>query len=290
MMDGVKVVPAPAGAPAGATYFRCERLCATLSTQACADRWNAAPSATTCCGCHIGREHHARTAPGAAMGPKVRDRSHECLRCHRIGLRLIQQFGVCVSCYNREREWHIGRNAKDKPPAHFEPLNIIAVATETAAGDVVHHAIKARHDAEAVGVVAMRLTSGSRLSPARPGDTQWSTQHGRLVVACSACGHLGLLERESRGVLRHHCAACQGTPSGPGWGLVRPRAPITIWPAAVLVVWLQMMTGERPPSRWISTGFGCATCGAGVLQAQTTPAGETEARCPACGDHSAHVQ
>lgn len=287
MIEGVKVVPAPAGAPP-ADYFVCTRLSATLSTQACADRWNAAPSATTCCGCHIGREHHARTSQGAAMGPNVRERSRECLRCGRIDLRLVKEFGVCVGCYNRQREARIGQNAKGVPPAHFAPLSVFAVATETPDGAVVYRAVEARHGAEAIGVAALRLGSGARLSPARPGNTQWSAQHGRLVVACTTCGHEGLLERESRGVLRHHCRTCSGPPSGPGWALAQPRATTTMWPAAVLAVWLQM-TGEQPPERWSASGFGCSTCGVGVLQAQSTVAGHIEARCPACGDQSAHA-
>jgi hypothetical protein len=286
MIESVKVVPAPAGA--AGVYFECERLRATLSTQACADRWNAAVSGTTCCGCHIGREHNLRTSPGAAMGPKVRAPSRECLRCGRTDLRLIKRDGVCVSCFNRQREWHIGQNSKGDPPAHFEPLSTFTVATETPAGDVVHHAVEARHAAEAVGVAAMRLTSGSRLSAERPGPSAWSTKHRRLVVACPTCGHAGLLERESRSTLRHHCPACRGAPDGPGWGLARPRAATTMWPASTLVTWLRM-TGEQPPPRWSATGFGCATCGTGVLQAQTTAAGQIEARCPACGDHHAEA-
>ena len=287
-MIPVVVVPGPAGAPAGSVYFNCARLSATLSTTACASQWSTAASTSSCAGCGIGRQHHAAAAPGSAAAPRVRDRSRECLRCGRTDLRLVQAVGICVSCYNRQREANIGRNAKGMPPAYFEPLRLFTVATETAAGEVVHHAIEARHEAEAIGVIAMRLTGGSRLSPARPGNTQWSATHRRLVVACPACGNPGLLARKSRGMLRHHCPACQGTPSGPEWALVRPRAPITVWPAAVLVVWLQM-TGERPPSRWTSTGFGCANCGIGVLQAQSTAESQIEARCPACGDHSAHT-
>lgn len=285
MIEGVKVVPAPAGAPG--VYFKCERLSAVLSQTACADRWNAAASGTTCCGCFVGREHHGRTSPpGAAMGPATRAPSRECLRCGRTDLRVIQQFGICVSCYNREREWQIGRNAKDKPPAHFEPLNNFAIATETAVGEVVHHAVEARHAAEAVGVVAMRLRSGSRLSATRPGNTAWSAHHGRLVIACPACGHEGLLAREMRGTLRHHCPACQGAPSGQDWALARPRAAVAVWPAATLVTWLRA-TGERPPVQWTSTAFGCGHCGAGVLQARSTADGQVEARCPACHDHHA---
>ena len=284
-MIPVLVVPRPAGAPAGSVYFNCARLSATLSTQACASRWSTAASTSTCSGCPIGRQHHAATPSGAATASRARDRSRECLRCGRAdGLRIIKQFGICVSCYNREREWHIGRNAKDKPPKHFEPLNNFAIATETAVGEIVHHAVEARHAAEAVGVVAMRLRSGLRLSTTRPGKTAWSAHLGRLVVACPACDHEGLLVRTMRGTLRHHCPACQGTPSGPDWALARPSAAVLVWPAATLVTWLQA-TGERPPVHWTTTAFGCGNCGAGALQARSTADSGLEARCPACHDH-----
>lgn len=285
-MIAVKVVPAPGGAPAGATYFRCERMCATLSTTACADRWNAAISGTTCCGCPIGRQHHMHASPGEATGPKVRERQRECMRCGRTDLRVIQAHSLCVSCFNRSREWRVGQNSKGVPPTHFEPLTMFAVATETAAGEVVHHAIEARHAAEAVGVVAKRLPNRARLSAARPGRTAWSAQHGRLVVACPTCDYAGLLARESRSMLRHHCPGCQGAPSGPEWAIARPHAAIALWPAATLVPWLKA-TGERPTAQWTSTAFGCGNCRAGVLQARSTADGGLEARCPACHDHHA---
>ena len=285
-MIPVAVVPGPAGAPAGAVYFNCTRLSATLSTTACASQWSTAASTSTCRGCPIGRQHHAAAAPGSAAAPRVRDRSRECLRCGRTDLRLVQEAGICVSCYNRQREASIGRNAKGMPPAHFEPLHLFAVATEAAAGEVVHHAVEARHAAEAIGVVAMRLPGGSRLSAARPGNTVWSAHYNRLVVACPACGHKGLLAREMRGMHRYHCPGCQGAPSGRDWALAQPRTAIAFWPAATLITWLKA-TGERPPMHWTSTAFGCAHCGAGVLQARSTADGRVEARCPACHDQHA---
>lgn len=284
-MIPVTVVPGPAGAPAG-VYFNCARLSATLSTTACASRWSTAASASTCSGCAIGRQHHAATASGAGIAPRARDRQRECMRCGRTDLRVIQAHSLCVSCFNRSREWRVGQNSKGVPPVQFAPLITFTVATETAAGEVMHSMVQARHVAEAIGVIAMRLPKGARLSTARPGRTEWSTCHRRLVVACPACGHPGLLERESRGMLRHHCEGCGGAPSGLGWTLARPRAAVTVWPAATLITWLKA-TGERPTAQWTSTAFGCGNCGAGVLQARSTADGRLDARCPACHDHHA---
>jgi hypothetical protein len=210
------------------------------------------------------------------------------MRCNRTDLRLIRQRWICVSCANREYEWRNQRNAKGMAPPMFQPLTAFSIATETATGDVVHHAIEARHAAEAVGVVAhQRLAAGVRLSARRPGGTTWSTQHNRFVVACSACGHAGLLERAMRETLRHHCPACQGAPSGPGWATARPGAPVTLMLAPVLATWLEL-TGQGAPVQWASTQFGCAACCTSVLQVRATAEGHVEARCPACGATHAH--
>ncbi len=290
MIEPVQAVPAPAGAPAGAIYFRCTRLSAVLSTSACAGRWNTAPSASTCCGCPIGRQHqHELAEPDTErVGPQVRERQRECMRCGRTDLRVIQAHSICVSCFNRSREWRVGQNSKGVPPVHFEPLRMFAVTTQTAAGDIVHHAVEARHRAEATGVVAMRLPSGARLSPARPGQSTWSRSHRKMVVACPRCSRAGLLEREWRGTLRHCCPRCNGAPSDPAaWSLARPRAPTTVWPAATLVTWLRA-TSEPLPAQWRRTEVACANCRVDMLQARTTRAGAVEARCPACGDAHEH--
>lgn len=71
----------------------------------------------------------------------------------------------------------------------------------------------------------MRLTSGSRLSAARPGNAAWSAEHGRLVVACSACGHLGLLERESREMLHPKRVARRAATTRRSRIEKRPAAP-----------------------------------------------------------------
>lgn len=52
--------------------------------------------------------------------------SRICARCHRGAMRLIWGH-ICVSCYNREREAVIGRNAKGRAPVkigRLEPRGI----------------------------------------------------------------------------------------------------------------------------------------------------------------------
>jgi hypothetical protein len=286
-MIAVEHVPTPAGAPAGSLYFHCARLSAKLSTQACASRWSAAQNASPCSGCAIGRQHHNGAAQNEAASPKQKDRLRECMRCGRTDLRVIQQHALCVSCFNRTAEWRAGRNAKGKAPAYFTPLSMFPVATESPAGEVVHHAIEARHAAEAVGVVALRrLAQGARLSPARPGETRWSDQHGRLVIACPACGRAGLLERATRGTLSHHCPGCAGAPSGQGWALAKARMVVMLIDVDGLKAWFEAFKEEFPHNRWSFAGFGCGHCRGAMLQTRGTGDGCVLVRCPACGEQS----
>lgn len=97
-------------------FFTCERLHATLSVEACAENWRRAAKSrdhvhTPCRACVIGAAHageaYANVSP--LKGARL------CARCHRGAMRLIWGH-VCVSCYNREREAVIGRNAKGRRP------------------------------------------------------------------------------------------------------------------------------------------------------------------------------
>lgn len=108
----------------GKRMFRCERLTASLQVTACAGMWREANAdghaperLFRCQKCPLGAEHAG--VADANMSP-LRG-SSVCARCHRTDLRLIGG-NVCVSCYNRQREVAVGRNAKGKPPVKCAPL------------------------------------------------------------------------------------------------------------------------------------------------------------------------
>ncbi|MGJ7483730.1 hypothetical protein ACSFA2_00635 [Variovorax sp. LT2P21] len=278
MTAAVQQAPAPVGAPPGGRYFICERLHSTLSTVSCAARWTAAPacSGSTCSGCPVGQQH-AREQLGSTPR-QAREPQQSCLRCGRSDLRVIQSVGHCASCYNREAEARKGRNAKGKPPVTFEPLRTHSVAIEGRAG-VVHHAIEARHSAEAVGVAArMRLRDGEHLSTARHAAC-FDGERFRLV--CPSCGHAGLLERVKGMTLVHHCPACGGAPSGPGWALAEERPPLTMVTTGFAHAWFT--AGGDAPLRgvWSHTDLGCAHCQRGVFQVRLQRGG-VEVRCANC--------
>ncbi|WP_143098239.1 hypothetical protein [Variovorax sp. OK605] len=285
-MIAVAAVQSPEGAPNGA-YFACKALRATLSKSGCADRWRAALPGSACYGCPIGRQHQPASAGSSAPPPQER-RLTTCQRCGRSDLRIVHERGICISCYNRQRELIRGRNGKGFPPQKMQPLAEFSVATESAEGTITHHHVDARHLAEAAGVVAharlRRLPIGERLSEKRPGPSIWSKSKGRFVVACPACSHAGLLERRKHDTLHHHCPGCEGRPHGPGWALAVARAPMMLLDVGGLHAWLAATKEELPPNRWNSTGFGCVHCRRGVLQALGAEDAGILVRCPACGE------
>jgi len=100
-------------------FFRCAALRSSLSTDACAANWHRAQRLgpdelgwmATCGGCAIGSEH-------AGERPVHRSRLFGltvCPRCGKYSGRIINETR-CVSCYNREREFLLGANAKGTLP------------------------------------------------------------------------------------------------------------------------------------------------------------------------------
>lgn len=106
----------------GKAFFRCDRMRATLSTESCSAMWKRADqlddgSHSACRLCPVGAVHAGEVA--ASMSPLKGTLT--CARCHRTASRLIRSM-VCVSCYNRQREVLIGRNAKGTTPVKLQAL------------------------------------------------------------------------------------------------------------------------------------------------------------------------
>jgi hypothetical protein len=109
----------------GQRYFTCTRLCATLSTTSCAERWELAANAQPgdvrlmqCKNCPIGGVHAGKASSNYSRfhGQLI------CARCHMGATRLIGK-NLCVSCYNRQREQIIGKNGKGSVPVKLAPLH-----------------------------------------------------------------------------------------------------------------------------------------------------------------------
>lgn len=91
--------------------FRCEPLKAALSAKSCGQNHSERRN-ESCVQCAIGRhhadEHELRVHRAKPTGV--------CIRCERRTTRRMLEHGICISCYNRQREVVRGRNGKGVPP------------------------------------------------------------------------------------------------------------------------------------------------------------------------------
>jgi len=133
--------------------FRCDKYAMSLTTAACS-KFHRMENAQTrqpwsnrfhCRTCAIGAANAAGTAvvvldTAASARQVVRDEWRKvCPRCLRLSSRIIHGH-LCVSCYNRTREFRLGRNRKGTRPRialHAEAISVI-----TATG----HRVEVVHD------------------------------------------------------------------------------------------------------------------------------------------------
>jgi len=149
-----------------------------LTTTTCAGLWhrarrNAEPDRirlAPCVGCQVGASNAgAKVRPAAPVQATASVLS--CVRCGQSGGRRLVGSRLCVSCYNREREYEIGRNAKGGPCSHHVPLfcATVGAVTETGAVQPVRVDMVATH-LEALLTIA-RSTGSARFGRVPPGAT-----------------------------------------------------------------------------------------------------------------------
>lgn len=150
-------------------FFRCDRLHATLSTDACAVNWRAGNNENdgrreACRSCSIGAMHAGETT--ASMSPLKG--TLICSRCHRQSSRswLIGKW-LCVSCWNREREWIRGRNAKGNRPTKMKRLDPRSIRIDEA-GEVKTLYRQLSQSVDELVVGALRDCKGSVTFMANP--------------------------------------------------------------------------------------------------------------------------
>ncbi len=103
--------------------FQCPKIPGklTLSEVSCANQHKAAQTKDWryrlphCIDCPIGAKN-AGIEVGAPFQSKM-----VCVRCGSGSGRMVMG-RLCMSCYNREREWRIGKNAKGSEPRGYKPL------------------------------------------------------------------------------------------------------------------------------------------------------------------------
>jgi hypothetical protein len=121
-------------------YFHCPKDVGTFSTDFCARIYQEAMSPQglkdgvriACRGCVIGAGHAGVCGSSASRFLGLLS----CSRCQKGATRLIRG-SICVSCYNREREVLIGKNAKGNKPVHCKAVGSMYVACAIDAGESV---------------------------------------------------------------------------------------------------------------------------------------------------------
>jgi hypothetical protein len=119
--------------------FACVRRRLSLTKKGCATLWSSArqkPPApwdgrAACIGCNVGARNAGQPeVPEIAAAVDAWRRV--CPRCRRVAFRMIGG-RLCVSCYNRDREVRIGRNAKGgrvRLAARLHPVSLRVVSDE----------------------------------------------------------------------------------------------------------------------------------------------------------------
>lgn len=117
----------------------CPPMRSRMTAPACARMWNStkekppAPheARSACVTCPLGAQRAGidvavaeAQARAAALADVMR---HHCPRCSQKAARLING-RFCISCYNRDREARIGRNAKGTPPTITATIHAEKVA------------------------------------------------------------------------------------------------------------------------------------------------------------------
>ena len=167
----------------GRRHFNCERIHGLLDTTACAARWASAmrPDADgrciSCKRCPIGRRHHAELHPERQSASGKPERAPLCIRCGRPATRLVGG-ELCVSCFNRAREWLKGADRRGNAPLNYRPPIPRSVGVIDAAGAPAWVPFQGQNPAESV---ARACRAGYRLHGRQPGRTHWCEDLGRFV-------------------------------------------------------------------------------------------------------------
>ena len=186
----------------GKRHFRCEKLSATISSDDCSNRYIRTVAgderASACRFCPIGAMHSGKTDTLQAASTSARVRiigspnsDTRCTRCGRSDLRIIHSGGgLCISCWNRQREWTLGRNAS------LRQGEVAAIPSMPTARMSVHTAavwFDLDQDGDGVAVTS-----------------EWRPQ----AMACSSCCIAQIQARRFAGVVECRCPACGSSSTG----------------------------------------------------------------------------
>jgi hypothetical protein len=271
----------------GKLFFHCERLSAHLTHESCHQNWALAHGKITeetpmrlmkCRGCPVGRQLHSDT-DSSGTWQDFRAKS-ECVRCGRRQLRIISG-AACVSCWNREREGRIGKDARGKLPKTRMVLHPHRIGLVGVDGKLTWRRFDAWHEGEAISR-AIRQIDGATFHDQQPGKTVWNKRVRRFQYRCNKHpGEFGTLRElvADDGAVTYRCPVCE-----PGRARGLPDATVTASTsiqtrdfAKDLMQTVVQDIGEH----WIPTAHICDQCRHYALEVRARSR-KLECRCPMC--------
>lgn len=282
----------------GKRHFRCEKLCGTWSTDDCSSRYMRAMASdervSACRFCPIGAVHAGKVDPDqtAISSAKVKitgrpDHDSRCTRCGRFNLRIIHSGAeICVSCWNRRREWRLGRNSKGKAPITFVPLQVRRVGIMVDGVPSYQMIADTQNEVEPLAKCIRFARESVAFHDEQPGITVWNAQTRSFEYRDRADPSRVMLELKQDGVIRYVSAATDNLCPGDIAAVVRmPTLRLSVYTA---VDWLGMDEegdGAAITVEWRPQAIVCASCNIALVQARRF-AGRIECRCPACKSSS----
>lgn len=279
----------------GKRHFECGRIRGLLSTDTCAGRWKEAKTdresvrVMSCRGCVTGEIHATGVNPlesfqeaGKRAVVSSPDEGRRCTRCGRGGSRIVGGM-LCVSCWNREREFVKKRNGRGKPPANFGALadRHVGVMIDGQPGWI--RVTDTQNNREPTART-IRQREGASFHNQHPGTAAFNEKAQRWEYRDRDDQANVLLEVEYDGVIEHMSvpASSLGADETPA----TPRLPTQIHGVHFVAAWLAGLDDDendvdRPEADWKPTSFICSGCGIAQIQARLF-ASQVECRCPAC--------
>lgn len=273
----------------GVLYFECERLCAHLTEEGCRTNWEQATSTrpdpeqpsrfAKCRACPIGLRLH--TDVNAPINWRDVRSGSECVRCGRRDMRLIAGT-TCVSCWNRQREGRLNKDARGNVPKTRMVLHPRRVGL-VIDGKPTWQTFDAYHEGEAVSR-AVRQVDGAKFHDLQPGKSVWNARIKRWQYRCDQHpGEFGTLREmvADDGSIQYVCPVCtpgraRGLPDATVTSSTSLSSPEFVRESMVLTGVAKDLTDQFAPTAHI-----CDRCQHYAIEARLR-SGRVETRCPQC--------
>lgn len=282
----------------GKRHFRCKKLSATMSSDDCSSRYMRAMAGdervSACRFCPIGAVHAGKVDRDQAVIPSAQvkitgrpDQDTRCTRCGRFDLRIIHSGAeICVSCWNRQREWRLGRNSKGKAPITFVPLQVRRVGIMVDGVPSYQMFADTQNEVEPLAKCIRFARESVAFHDEQPGITVWSAQTRSFEYRDRADPSRVMLELKQDGVIRYVSAASDSLCPGDVAAVVRmPTLRLSVYTAADWLGMDEEGDGAAITVEWRPQAIVCASCNIALVQARRF-AGRIECRCPACKSSS----